>query len=1051
MGESLFNPIAAAGPPPPGVRWPLAALVLVGLVSLGAVMALSPAPDAPGVAAWTRVELTLASAISLAAAAVSIRGTSGRIRRVRTWVTGGIGFWLLAEVIRDLEMMLGGGSEATVSHLPFVGVLVCAGGAYVSALRGHLRGSEEVAVYLDGAVVFCATAALMLTLFGQPASRDATSMIDLAYAIFFIATAGAALLLDLAIRAERRLRGAYVLLLGLVLVGMSFLWRVAAPPSAGPHEAGTPAHLLAAGIFVVMLGTITWTDAVDDNPAYVTLAARLRSTMPLAALGLTPVILIAQLLADLHGPVGALGGTSIALLLLSVAVRQSVLLRDRDSTLSREQRLTRELSTTEAKYRALVERHPGVVYLAEPGEHGRWHYVSPQIEEILGFTPEQWLADPTLWAQRIHPDDRERILAAEASPATAPARGSTRWEYRLIAADGRDVWVLDEEGVTQSDADGKPLLVQGVLLDITERKAAEEALRVSEEQTRLIIETASYAFIGMDADGRVIDWNQRAVDLFGWRRDEAIGAILADLVIPAESRAAHQQGLSHYLATGEGPILSQRVEVTALHRDGRDFPVELTIWPVRSGGTVRFNALVDDITVRKQLEEQLRHQALHDALTGLPNRVLFLDRVQHALDRADANPGLSVAVLFLDVDDFKTVNDSLGHTAGDQLLCAVADRLRTRLRPEDTAARLSGDEFAILIEDVVGAEPSAIASRLLGSLAEPFDVGGTPVSIQASIGVSLSGPNGGTPDELLRNADLAMYLAKARGKNRHELYTQGMHEQALRRLDLRHRLEQAISDERLEVAYQPVVSLTDGAIAGFEALLRWPDEERGLVPLAELIPLAEETGLIIPIGRFVLERACRDIRSFMAELGTDEPLSVAVNVSVVQLEHGSLVADVEHALSASGIDGHSLVLELTESSLTNDSLDTVRTLRTLRREGVRIALDDFGTGYSSLARLRAFAVDIVKIDRGFVAAMGTERGDLLVQSIIDLGRRLGMDVVAEGIETSAQLERLRERGAQLGQGYYFSRPVPAAAVPPLLAVGRLPLPRRRRAAVVRGA
>jgi diguanylate cyclase (GGDEF)-like protein/PAS domain S-box-containing protein len=541
-------------------------------------------------------------------------------------------------------------------------------------------------------------------------------------------------------------------------------------------------------------------------------------------------------------------------------------------------------------------------------------------------------------------------------------------------------------------------------------------------------------------------WNQRAVATFGWSRDEAMGRPLAELIIPPESRAAHQRGLAHYLATGEGPILSKRVEVTALHRDGREFPVELTIWPVRSGGTVQFNALVDDITVRKQLEGQLRHQALHDALTGLPNRILFADRLQHALDRAKADPTLKLAVFFVDLDDFKLVNDSLGHTAGDQLLAAVADRLRASLRPEDTAARFGGDEFALLIEDSLPSDPSTIASRILEGLSRPFDVDGKPVSVQASVGVSLSGPDGSTPDELLRNADLAMYLAKARGKNRHELYTPGMHEQARRRMDMKRALEEAVADARLEVHYQPVVALGDGSIVGIEALLRWRAPDEGFVPLVEVIPLAEETGLIIPIGRFVLQRACADLRTWRDELDLDEGLSLAVNVSPVQLEHGSLVTDVERALGDAGLDATSLVLELTESALTNDSLDTVRTLRDLRLRGVRIALDDFGTGYSSLARLRRFSVDVVKIDRGFVAAVGTERGDPLLQSIIDLGRSLGMEVVAEGIETAEQRDGLLARGAGHGQGFYFSRPVPAAAVGPMLSLGRLPLPRRRRRA-----
>jgi EAL domain-containing protein (putative c-di-GMP-specific phosphodiesterase class I) len=297
-----------------------------------------------------------------------------------------------------------------------------------------------------------------------------------------------------------------------------------------------------------------------------------------------------------------------------------------------------------------------------------------------------------------------------------------------------------------------------------------------------------------------------------------------------------------------------------------------------------------------------------------------------------------------------------------------------------------------------------------------------------------------------------MYLAKARGKNRHELYTPGTHEQVQRRLDLKRMLESAVEEERLEVDYQPVVALADGSIVGMEALLRWREGGHEVAPVSEVIPLAEETGLIIPIGRFVLNRAFADLAAWREELGLAEPITMAVNLSPVQLENGTLVDDVERALVTAGISPRAAVLELTESALMNDSLDTVRALRELRGRGVRIALDDFGTGYSSLARLRRFSVDVVKIDHGFVAAVGTERGDPLIQSIIDLGRSLGMEVVAEGIETRQQLEGLRRRGAQLGQGYYFARPVPAAAVGAMLTVGRLPLSARsRRAPTARGA
>jgi diguanylate cyclase (GGDEF)-like protein/PAS domain S-box-containing protein len=1019
-------------------------VLLASVLGLATVAGLLATP--PGGDAWARVQLTSAAALGFAVSLAATRTASGRVRVVRGLITGAFACWAAGELLRNLELAADLHVTPAPSNLVLLPILGCAAATFVVSIRGRVERREEVAFYLDAAIVFFSVTAVIVTLVAPVVIRSTHGAVMLTYATFFVSTAAAALLLDLTVRADRRMRGAYLILVGMVVIGAGYWFRLAPGEAGLLPEAGLAGHLVSLGVLLGALGNATWTDAADDDPRYVRFAEALRAVLPLGAVATMPILLVAAVVLDAPEPIRLLNRAAVGLVLATVAIRQSLLLRDRESAVSRQVRLSRDLAIAEARYRALVERQPGIVYLAEPGEHGRWHYVSPQVETLLGFTPSEWLADPTLWARQIHPGDRERILRDEAVSASTPRTGSRAWEYRMVARDGREIWILDDEAVTEVDVDGQPTMVQGVLLDITERKRVEEALRVSEEQTRLIIETASHAFVGMDADGRVAAWNQRAAATFGWSRDEAMGRRLGDLIIPPESRAAHERGLAHYLDSGEGPILSKRVEVTALHRDGREFPIELTIWPVRTGGTVRFNALVDDITVRKQLEGQLRHQALHDALTGLPNRILFADRLQHALDRANADPTLRLAVFFVDLDDFKTVNDSLGHTAGDQLLAAVADRLRASIRPEDTAARLGGDEFAVLIEDGMPAEPSTVASRILEQLSRPFEVDGKTVSVQASVGVSLSGSDGTTPDELLRNADLAMYLAKARGKNRHELYTPGMHEQARRRMDLKRMLEEAVADARLEVHYQPVVALADGSIVGIEALLRWRAPDDQYVPLVEVIPLAEETGLIIPIGRFVLQRACADLRTWCDELELDDRLSLAVNVSPVQLEHGSLVTDVERALGDAGLDAGALVLEITESALTNDSLDTVRTLRDLRSRGVRIALDDFGTGYSSLARLRRFSVDIVKIDRGFVAAVGTERGDPLLQSIIDLGRSLGMEVVAEGIETAEQRDGLLARGASRGQGFYFSRPVPAAAMGPMLALGRLPLPRRRRRA-----
>jgi len=487
------------------------------------------------------------------------------------------------------------------------------------------------------------------------------------------------------------------------------------------------------------------------------------------------------------------------------------------------------------------------------------------------------------------------------------------------------------------------------------------------------------------------------------------------------------------------------MELEAVHRDGHEFPVELTIWAAQGGGTVRFNALIDDITARKELEGQLRHQALHDSLTGLANRALFADRTQHALDRADRELDTPPAVLFLDLDDFKTINDSLGHSAGDALLVAVGRRLERILRPADTAARLGGDEFAILLEDVGDETPQAVAARLLQAFEQPFSIMRKQVQVHVSIGIAQDPTGSVGPEELLRNADLAMYVAKQRGKGRYELYEDRMHEQALRRLDLKANLARAIAEDQLEVFYQPIVELGEGSLVGFEALLRWRDPDGQFVPVKEVIELAEETGLIAAIGRFVLNAACRQAMEWAPVTGG--PLHVAVNVSASQLAQGTVVADVRAALRESRLDPSALVIEITESALIEDSLAALRELRQLRKLGVRLALDDFGTGYSSLGRLRQLPFHIVKIDRSFVSRITQEPEGAVVQSILEMAMTMGLEVVAEGIETQAQLAALRARGCRLGQGFHFSRPVPPEAVAPIVAVGRLPLPRRRLQAV----
>jgi diguanylate cyclase (GGDEF)-like protein len=440
-----------------------------------------------------------------------------------------------------------------------------------------------------------------------------------------------------------------------------------------------------------------------------------------------------------------------------------------------------------------------------------------------------------------------------------------------------------------------------------------------------------------------------------------------------------------------------------------------------------------DVTDRIRLVNELAHQAFHDSLTGLANRALLRDRLEHALARS-RRLAATVAVLFCDLDGFKMVNDTLGHDAGDDLLVEVARRLEQNLRDGDTAARLGGDEFAIVLDETTTDDTIALAERLLDALREPFVVNGREVFVPASIGIADNGSDALDADELLSRADIAMYAAKSRGRNRIEVFEPTMQSELTARHALHGDLRHALQNGELVVHYQPLLDLETQTIESFEALVRWNHPTRGLVGPDEFIPIAEETGLIIEIGRFVLREACRETMEWRALPGAQN-LCVGVNVSSHQLYDDEFVADIRAALDDSGLPATGLILELTESTLLSDTTLVQERLDALKRLGVRIALDDFGTGYSSLAYLRSFPIDFLKIDQSFVNELShesDEQGLIMVRSIISIGHNLNLGVIAEGIEQTNQLEELRKAGCNTGQGYLFARPVPPDQIPELL-------------------
>ncbi|HZQ98024.1 MAG TPA: EAL domain-containing protein [Chloroflexota bacterium] len=544
------------------------------------------------------------------------------------------------------------------------------------------------------------------------------------------------------------------------------------------------------------------------------------------------------------------------------------------------------------------------------------------------------------------------------------------------------------------------------------------------EQVRLtgaMLSASPDLLLRLDRQGRVVAASSGDPALLPAPAEQLLGRPVGEVMPPAFADPILAQ-IARTLASRA----MQTYEYAAALADGtvRDFEARLVV-----GGEDEVLAIVRDNTPRKELERQLAHQAFHDVLTGLPNRALFVDRLDHALVRAGRRHA-SVAVLFLDLDRFKVVNDSLGHDVGDNLLVAVAQRLRGCVRSGDTVARLGGDEFTVLLEDIAAAaDAGQVAERIMAAMQAPFELAGHELCISASIGIAVSGGHGVRPDDLLRDADAALYRSKSRGKARYEVFDASMQARALERLRLENELRHGIDRGDLRVHYQPMVRLATGRIAAVEALVRWEHPERGFIPPGDFIPLAEESSLILPLSRWVLAEACRQASQWRGG-GRDQPaIGVSVNLSLRQFQHPSLVDEVAAALHASGLEPRRLTLEITEGMMMEAAEAASAILGDLKALGVRLAIDDFGTGYSSLGYLKRFPIDQLKIDRSFVAGLGRDPEDTaIVHAVVRLAHTLGLEVTAEGIETAAQLEALRATGCEHGQGYYFARPLPAGAV-----------------------
>ncbi|HEY2767805.1 MAG TPA: EAL domain-containing protein [Solirubrobacteraceae bacterium] len=564
------------------------------------------------------------------------------------------------------------------------------------------------------------------------------------------------------------------------------------------------------------------------------------------------------------------------------------------------------------------------------------------------------------------------------------------------------------------------------------RLTAEIQRRSSEERFASLVQHSSDLITVVGPDATITYQSPSSEHVLGYPPHELLGTRFDQIVAKEDAGR-----LLRLLADGSAYARRDAdvIECTLRHRDGglRQFEILHTnLLDDEHVCGIVLNAR--DISERKAFEEQLAHQAFHDPVTNLPNRALFVERVRHAIGRARREQG-ELGVIFLDLDDFKTINDSLGHGAGDTALIDIAKRLSGSIRSSDTAARFGGDEFVVLLEDLENAQTAVeVAERILEDLRRPLMVAGKELVVRGSIGISIlegSSPEGA--DELIRDADAAMYIAKRDGKGGYRLFEPEMHAGVLARLELRADLQRALENGQFELYYQPIVRLADGAVAGMEALLRWHHPERGLVVPGDFIPFAEETGLIVPIGRWVLREACRQAVSVQSVWGGADRLYMCVNLSVKQLQHSDVISDVRDALTESGLQPELLTLEITESMLIDDPELAVVKLEELRALGIRVAMDDFGTGYSSLSYLSRFPVDVIKMDRSFLRPEATRETADLSSAVVALGSSLALEVVAEGIELDEQLSRLRDLGCELGQGFHFAHPMESGHLADFLA------------------
>ncbi len=720
--------------------------------------------------------------------------------------------------------------------------------------------------------------------------------------------------------------------------------------------------------------------------------------------------LFVLLALDVEPPGGDPAGAPLFLVIVS-----SLLLLSRRHAFQLERERQAELAASEAQFRAFFEQAAVGVAQIETAT-GRLLRINRRYAEMLGYTVQEMLGRS--FHDITHGDDRAETLHQMQRLLAGEIRAFSQ-EKRYCCKDGTVVWVA--LNVSPMWAAGEtPHTHLAVAQDITERKQSEAALRNSENRYRTIVETAQEGIWQIDAESKTTFVNQKMAEMLGYTVEEMQGCSLLAFMddegreMVAQNVERRRQGIA------------EQHEFKFLRKPGGVVWTLLSTLPLfDSAGTYAGAfAMVTDISDRKQSENQLQHMAQHDALTGLPNRSLLIDRLNQAIARARWNKRI-VALLFVDLDRFKTINDTLGHEAGDLLLQQLASRFQQHVREGDTVARFGGDEFVILLADVANeGDIRSITKKVLEALEPAFEIAERVLYITASIGVSLYPNDGEHATALLKNADIAMYRAKELGKNTYQFYSADMSARAFERLALESSLRHALECGELRVHYQPVIDLESGTISGMEALLRWQHPDFGLVLPSDFIGLLEETGLIVPAGEWVLETACEQLAEWHAAGWPN--LRMAVNLSPRQLQSVALIPTLNRCLEKRAFQAGQIELEITEGMLMQHGHATTDMLGELRALGIRLAIDDFGTGYSSLSYLRRFPIDTLKIDRSFVRDIPGDPDDsAITTAIIALAQSLRLHVVAEGVETEAQRDFLLHLGCHLMQGYLFSKPLPA--------------------------